>query len=212
MSASVRNFTVLLREAGMGASEGRGGAIDPVVVRPLSYVDQWKYILKNDLYTLLLDDHSIFVEIEGTTPSYIYMQCPLAVLTKKDFARAQGVVGRDVYSAELADNYSQYLDSADLRSHVMYFRYDVDRACYRDDCHPAGHLHCGFESEVRIATEREWTFFAFGAFIVRQCYPESWRIYLTRPSAASLVKRVRTGLSLFPPPYSNILVRESFFA
>lgn len=212
LSTSANQLASYLRESGIRAEPGKNDYPVAAEVRPLPYLEQWRVLTERGWYSYKMEDHSLFIFIEsGDSPSFSYLPCPLIVESLREFSKNSGVFGAEVYSAANQANYELYLGTASLKEHVVPVRFDLDLRGYDERCHPLGHLHFGHNAETRIGTGREWSPLAFGLFILRQYYPENWRTLLTRPSAASLGRRIRTGLATFEPRYVDpIFTREVY--
>ena len=212
-SRSVNEIAPLLREVDFKFEMGSHDPPLAPVVRPLPYHDQWRTIIDKRWYSYKLEDHSLLIFIESTSPSFSFLPCPLEVDTLREFARRRGVAGSEVYSADTVAEYEVYLSTAPLREHVAPVRFDLDSRGFDHDCHPLGHLHIGHDSGMRLGTEREWNPLAFFLFVLRQYYPDKWRVLLRRPSARAVPRRVREGLHLHDSAYLQpIFSRECFLS
>jgi hypothetical protein len=208
-TADVEFFARYLRGSRLEFDANDAAGYDPIVVRPLEYVDQWKTCTSKGWYSYRLTDHSLFIFRGGEQPSYAFMQCPFAALPLKVFAREfLGAIGADVYSSAVREEYEQYITTLPLRKHILYLRLDVDAVGFDALSHPISHLHVGFSSDIRIGTSRYWTPTAFGLFIIRQCYPEQWRFLVESNLHDSLSRRVRKGLVLVDDEFLAGYTRE----
>ncbi len=211
-SASVNHIGPILREVDLKFEVGSHELPDPIVVRPLPYLDQWRTIVDKKWFSYKLEDHSVF-SFDEEAHSYSYLPCPLDVISLREFSKARGVTGSDVYSSDNQLNYEIYLSTASVREHVAPVRFDLDRRGFNHECHPLGHVHIGHDSQMRIGTERSWTPLSFFLFILRQNYPGKWKVLLTRPSAAALPSRVRGGLRVHDEAFLKpIFSRECFLS
>ena len=67
--------------------------------------------------------------------------------------------------------------------------------------HPAAHIHIGYQSEIRLFTERKVLPLSFGLFVLRQVYPKKWKDFLKLDKAAALCRHVREELEVVAVEY-----------
>lgn len=165
-------------------------------LRRLSYIEQWQHIRSENLYHLLLDDQSIvsFQDIAGKA-SYSYLPCPLEIPSKSDFI-LQHFPDRDQRRAisDIDEQYNLAVDSADLRNHITPIRYDIDCGSYRENIHPAAHLHFGINNNIRLATKKILNPKAFFLLVIRQAFPENWSNILQYSENLKLERSIRSEL------------------
>jgi hypothetical protein len=212
-SSSVSQIAPILREVDLRFEVGSHMPPVASVVRPLTYIDQWRTIINRGWYSYKLEDHSIFVFSEGGSATYSFLPCPLDVQSLRDFSKAVGVEGAAIYASENQSEYEVYLSTARMLEHVTPVRFDFAPSGFNHECHPIGHLHIGMNSSMRLGTERRWNPLAFFLFVLRQYYPDRWRVLLSKPSARALPRRVRQGLALHEDEFLKpIFTRECFLA
>lgn len=190
----INSVASILRESGLQFEVGDGASPVAAQLRHLPYLEQWRLMTKNGWFRYRLEDHSLLWMDAGANPSYHYLPSPIDALSLRAFGAERGLFGSALYSATVRNEYDLYLDTAPARAHVTPIRFDTDLNGFSHECHPLAHIHFGFESNVRIGTRRHWNAVAFSLFVIRQCYPDNWRVLLTRPSAAALERRVRRSL------------------
>jgi hypothetical protein len=166
-------------------------------LRSLSYIEQWKHIRSQSLYHLLLDDQSIisFQDVAGKI-SYSYLPCPLEIPSKSSFLEMHFPdrnQRRD--TTDMQEQYNLTIDSADFRPHITPIRYDIDWSSYRENIHPAAHLHFGIDNNIRLATKRVLSPKAFFLLVIRQAFPENWSAILHYRDNLKLERAIRTELS-----------------
>ena len=149
-------------------------------LRQCSYFDQWRLATENKWYHVRLEDHSLFLFDPDRGPSYSYLQCPLDVISYRDYLDSMDLEFTRTNRVRYQREYEEVMSTAVLRAHVTPIRYDMDASAYATCLHPAAHIHVGLENEIRLAVRREMRPVAFFLFVMRQMYPSSWRCLLER--------------------------------
>jgi len=211
LSPQAQALAGFFRECGLRFESGPNDYPIPAEVRPKPYAEQWQILTARGWYSYKLEDHSLLVFVETAQPSFSYYPCPVVAKPRHIFGREQGFVGADIYSSEMTDRYERHLETAPLRESIVPVRFDFDEDGYDERCHPIGHVHFGHEIDIRVGTDRIWNPTAFGLFILRQFYPEKWRTLLSRPTAAGLERRVRTGLSQVDDQYRDPMFKREAY-
>lgn len=101
----------------------------------------------------------------------------------------------------LREDYEAAMISASLKETVTPIRYDYAPGQYKAGRHPASHVHCGFNNEIRVCTKRIVQPFSFACFIIRQRYPDCWQNLLTQMDCRQLSARIVDGLEAVPNDY-----------
>jgi hypothetical protein len=211
MSASAQRLGGYFREAGLRYEVGPNDPPVPSEVRPLSYLDQWRVLNERGWYSYRLEDHSLLVLLEGGNPSFSFYPCPLDAKPRHVFAAEQGISGSGMYRSDFTEAYELHLLTANVREHVVPIRYDYDPGNYDERAHPLAHLHFGHESNIRVGCNREWNAAAFGLFILRQNFPDFWRILVDRPTVNGIERIVRSGLVELPISACDPIYRREVY-
>lgn len=150
-------------------------------LRKLSYEDEWKEIIKNEWYNIMLEDNSI---LQFTDTSYRYIMVPYQTLTLDEFidehySEPEYRNDTDLYIG-VTEDYQAFVESCTTNKPPTPIRFDVD---YKEDhycsiSHPMCHFHIGIENNSRIPSKKLLTPFAFTAFIIRTFYPKVWKVYV----------------------------------
>jgi hypothetical protein len=211
--AQVRVVERYLRGAGIRfLFEPRPSPV-PAALRTLSYLEQWRQLLANGWYSYRLEDHSLLLFLDGPSFSFSYIECPVPALSIRDFAAGLGVGGggREAYSSDVQMEYELYLDTLEEKSHVTPMRLDHDPVGFDELSHPLSHIHIGLDNQIRIGTSRIWSPTSFVLFVLRQRYPDNWRILLRTNLVGTLQRRVRIGLTEIAAPHFNLAdCKEAF--
>ena len=211
LSPQAARLSGYFRESGLRVEVGPNDPPEPVEVRPLSYLEQWRKLNERGWYSYRLEDHSLLVFLEGERPSYSYVPCPLDVKPRHVFAAEHGFSGADAYSSDFNERYELHLLTADRREHVVPIRYDYDPNGFDHRAHPLAHVHFGHDSQIRVGCRRAWNATAFGLFVLRQNYPDNWRRLVDSPTGAGLTPRVRNGLRELGVEFTDpIFTREAY--
>jgi hypothetical protein len=174
-------------------------------VRKRSYRDEWEHYVRNSRYDIKLSDWSLLQfrpqSESNRDPSYCYQDCPLELLSYEDFVA--DVFGADAGSVgdEFWEEYEQSVYTSRLKASVTPIRYDYSPTLYAEGVHPAAHIHIGYQSEIRLFTERKLLPLSFGLFVLRQVYPKKWKDFLKFDKAAALCRHVREELEVVGVDY-----------
>lgn len=153
-------------------------------LRTLKYIELWKYYINEHLYDYMLRDNSLIC-FNVDDDSYSYLPSPYIAMSYHDFVQEMGF---DIYEVgdELRPDFESYLDFSELYEFPLLVRYDYDPHSYLAGCHPASHLHVGFNNSSRIGIEKLLSPVTFLVFILRQIYPDEWMRLLQNPMELSL--------------------------
>lgn len=193
-----------MRFARLRNSVNEDFSVTPAIIRAqreLSYERMWRLAHDNSWFHIQFEDLSIIQFQNAPSPSYHFIECPLDVPPLSEFLNALQVEYRKRYHSDVAELYSEAIETANLRRHVTPIRYDRDFNGYRRGIHPAAHLHIGLENNVRLALPREMTPWSFLLFVIRQKYPQSWERLLNSGMAQHFENGVRQNLPLVPEDY-----------
>lgn len=81
--------------------------------------------------------------------------------------------------------------------------YDFKASDYSEGIHPASHLHVGHNRTVRIANRKILNPVSFVMHIIRQHYPEQWKLLLLKPEILAYGRNVSACLDDVPEKYWN---------
>jgi hypothetical protein len=173
-------------------------------LRVKSYLEQWQAALENKWFHIKMEDHSLFLFNEGTSPSYSFIHCPLDVITFNDFLKSLGQENNPSNRRRLGTQYAEVLETASERRHVTPIRFDYDENGYRPGVHPVAHIHVGLSNQVRISTNK-MSAVSFVLFVMRHMYPSCWETLLARSSMRSFVSSIREPSTKVPQKYWDAL-------
>ncbi len=172
--------------------------------RNLSYDDVWEKCFKEQYYDFQLIDNSIIkFNISSFDPlklSYLYYDCPYDCITYELYLADNGLNYCEV-GDELRFEYEQYLTTCQRKRCIVPIRYDIDFNSYNPDIHPASHIHIGFKNSIRISTQKLLKPISFALFIIRQCYPDAWKMLLSKEKKVSIWRNIRDDLELISSQY-----------
>lgn len=200
--------TAILRFAKLRNEISENFSINAEIIRrqrELPYAKMWQIAYSEGWHHIRFEDLSILQFQSNPSPSYHFIECPLAVPPLSEFVKERGFDYRDRYKSSVQEEYELVIDTASLRSHVTPIRYDYDVHGYREGVHPVGHLHIGLENEIRLRMDREMTPLAFLLFIIRQRYPVNWEHLINSPLGARLETFIRRSLVAIGPAYCKPL-------
>ncbi|MDV4181112.1 DUF2290 domain-containing protein [Rhizobium brockwellii] len=167
----------------------------PSIMRKLTYRERWRVCIDEGWYDVILSDGSLFqFRYEPNHLSYSYIVCPFAFMSFEDFAFDR--LGEDwrEFELELQDEYELYRTSDIAEQSVTPIRYDYEPLLYRKGFHPAGHLHFGIDSHIRVGTRKVLTPLSFLLFILRQNYPVTWEKILAHEEVKIFSREIRENL------------------
>ena len=145
----------------------------------LNAVESWKFYYQMNIFDLKLTDLSIIVFNYSKIPflSFSYIQCPYIV-------DEEGEIDWDSEPEE-----------------PLLLRYDLDEFAYNEYIHPASHLHIG-DNNIRFGLKRILNPISFTLLVIRQIYPNTWKIFLTKCDEKSFF-HIRKNLFLIPESLYN---------
>lgn len=150
--------------------------LDVAEFRHANLIDNWKLLIRYNIYDIMLKDNSIFsfkINSLAKTLSYSFIECPFICLSYKEFLSEQGI--EEDFSKTFVEEYNLYVEQCEIKDSILYIRYDVDFDSYINGLHPASHLHIGHGNEIRIAINKILTPKAFLNFILRQHFTAYWK-------------------------------------
>lgn len=165
----------------------RSSVVDVGSIRGRPYSEQWAEIRNNSWYDAQLSGGGMiqFIRTESKL-SYSFFDPPVRFKSYEEFSAD---FLKERLSAEDQDDISDYLAlfEDNLREeydkHIEHlrdtkiptpFRYDYEPELYTSGYHPASHYHYGFESPIRIGTQKIMTPMSFGLIVARQFFPKIW--------------------------------------
>ena len=101
------------------------------------------------------------------------------------------------------DEYEKYAMNGTQKSIVTPTRYDYAPHQYVEGRHPASHMHFGYCSEIRVATNRILSPLSFLLFVLRQYYPEYWQRFCLRSIPRQCANSIRANLTLVQSKFSK---------
>ncbi|MDR2297829.1 MAG: DUF2290 domain-containing protein [Comamonas sp.] len=162
-------------------------------LRELSYIEQWEKSIAEKLFNVRLADHSLVVFQESDSScSYSYLHSPINVPTFEKFLLAKDLENSARNRDEFRDDFELAIISADRKENITPIRYDYDPQGYNKGSHPIGHIHIGLDNQVRIGFNRKMNKVSFLLFLIRQMYPENWRLLIEHREADNLNKYLRS--------------------
>ncbi len=173
----------------------------PSLVRRLPYREMWERSLQSGWFDLRLTDQSIIQFKLKPNPSYSYLDTPLVALSFEEFALQQYGEDWPVVAYEIREEYDQYLLSSARERPVTPIRYDYDVELYDEGRHPAGHIHFGLDTNIRVCVTKIMNPISFSLFIIRQCYPLAWQQLTGDAAHVTLFREVRETLEDVPPKF-----------
>lgn len=150
---------------------------DPAVYRKKNYVENWKSLISDNIYTFLLTDNSIFnfkFDSALKSISFTFFECPYNCQTYKEYLDENGLSdheGEKVFE----DYYEVYLFQCALKENPLMIRYDLDYNSYSVGTHPVSHIHIGHKNQIRVGIDKVLHPKSFVNFILRQHYPSTWK-------------------------------------
>lgn len=180
----------------------------PANFRGLTYLESWEKCLVNNLYNFQLTDHSLIqFRVDSFNPlkvGYSYYECPYQSLSYTEFVESELGFNIDVVRDSFMKEYSDYLNSCNLKDSVTPVRYDYDTNNYREGVHPASHIHFGYLSNIRIGTRKVLVKpLSFLLLVIRQIYPNHWTNLLENSSASIWCRNIRMNLDDVHTDYWN---------
>ncbi|WGH74941.1 DUF2290 domain-containing protein [Tenacibaculum tangerinum] len=153
---------------------------DPSIYRKKSYIDNWKSLIADNIYSFMLTDNSILnfkLNADKRHISFTFYECPFECLSYKEY-----LVDNDIEityeNKTFIDYYEVYLHQCERKENPLMVRYDFDEKSYYQGLHPVSHLHIGHKNQVRIGLNKILTPKAFTSIILRQNYPAYWKTIL----------------------------------
>lgn len=170
-------------------------------LRNLPYEDEWKEIISNEWYNILLDDNSI---IQFTETSYRYLMVPYSTLSLEEFidehySEPEYLEDNDLYVG-VTQHYQSFVESCTTNKSPTPIRFDADftEDHYCSISHPMCHFHVGVDNNSRIPSKKQLSPFAFTAFIIRTFYPKIWKKYVEEGLHEPHLEKFKNRLSNLP--------------
>lgn len=165
----------------------RSAGVDVGMLRGRPYNEQWVAIRNNNWYDAQLSGGGMiqFIRTEAKL-SYSFFDPPVQVESYDEFSTEflkNSISAEDqddisdylaVLEDDLRDEYEKHIDQLRFDKIPTPLRYDYEPSLYTSGYHPASHYHYGFESQIRIGSQKILTPLAFGLVVARQFFPNIW--------------------------------------
>ena len=167
------------------------------------YEEEWRKCCEEQYFDFQLTDYSLIqLHLRGLDPlwlNYRYYPTPRSACTYPEWLQE---LGFDLSTAReyFREEYSQYVLDSDYR-HATPVRYDYDERMYKPGVHPVSHIHFGYESRVRVATEKILNPVSFVLFIIRQFYPQFWADIVKLEESETWCSQIREKLADIPDEF-----------
>ncbi len=168
----------------------------PAEVRHTPYPKLWEKCLQRGWYDLRLTDESFLQFRLGGDLSFSFYETPIRGESFEEFAARQFGDEWELVADDLRGEYETYLDSVPRDWPATPIRFDFSPLQYRSPGHPAGHIHFGYSSDVRVATRRVLSPEAFILFVIRQYYPVEWGQLIQEVGHGYISRKGRDSLEL----------------
>ena len=170
--------------------------------RNFSYIEYWESCFNSHYYNFLLSDNSLIqFRAESYNPlklSYYYIECPYV---SPYFIEYIEELGYEIGTAKFNEDRESLIVEhnintlyQDIKYTITPIRYDYDESVFNENIHPISHIHFGYQSDIRIGTQKILYPISFSLLILRQCYSSEWKQFLSSPKVATLSKYIRDCL------------------
>lgn len=150
---------------------------DPSVYRSKNYIDNWKSLIAENIYTFYLHDNSILhfkVRDSGKKVNFTFYECPYHCITYNEYLIENDL--EEEYEEKIfIDYYEVYLHQCKLKENPVMIRYDLDTDSYYEGLHPVSHIHIGNKNQIRLGIQKVLSPKSFLHFILRQHYSPQWK-------------------------------------
>lgn len=167
-------------------------------IRGETYMDYWKSYYRENWYDFQLKDLSLvsFSDSSNAPFSYLYLGCPINCVTEDNYYSSM------LYNEETGfASYDEYIATCPILENTAYLRYDHSPGQYEEGIHPENHLHFGFGKTCRIGSFYHLDVMSFSSLLIRQFYPEKWKIVLDDPSKFKSVFEAKSSLTTIAADY-----------
>jgi len=167
--------------------------------------------IENNDYDILLMDNAFFQFCsENEKLRFAFYPNPDQVKNYKEFLSEMGFLDDEVGDAFVED-YHQFLSESDGAELVYPVRYDYDKSLYIELVHPVSHIHIGVNNQIRLCCGRELTPFAFIAIIMKNFYPNYWKVMLDDPNLKATILLLKKSCTKLSCEVFSIDEAEYFF-
>ena len=174
-----------------------------------SYLRIYQVCVENGYYHFQLINNSLLeFRIDSFQPlvaSYIFYECPYQIVPFDEFLTRIIFDPSDL--EDLGVLYEMYEEeylstiSRDLKKIVCPIRYDYNESFYTPGVHPVSHMHIGINNDIRISLRRVMTPITFTLFIIRQCFPDKWKLIHNSQQIEGWCRHVRENLEAVNEDY-----------
>lgn len=177
--------------------------------------------LKSQNYNILLNDYSFIQYSWEKDEHYRYAFYPNPFGSRSpegriNFLKKRKMVTEGIISEE---EFLTLLDESQNEGFIPILRYENSPEQYDEFAHPCSHLHIGTHGENRWAFQRALSPLAFSMLVVKQYYPDEWKVfgedatdseYKNRFERALVFERENSCRILHPHHFSDFEERSFF--
>lgn len=142
-----------------------------------TYEKFWQESIRQYWFDIKLKDEAFFIFQENVPErgnlKFSFYECPYK--PKPSF---EDYLKQSPDALEETKYYEYELLTPDKKEAVTPIRYEYREKDFAPYLHPVSHFHFGLNNEIRVGSYKKLTPFAFFLFIIRQFYPETWKIIL----------------------------------
>lgn len=166
-------------------------------VRGLSFYEYWVSYYRENWYDFQLKDLSLlsFYENDSKEVTYLYIGSPVkCAVTEEEY-----YLNADSFMSGVT--YDDYVLACPKVENAPYLRYDNASSQYNAGLHPANHLHFGYGQNNRVGSIYHLDAIAFIAIVLRQFYPDYWKLVLDNHEKYSLLFTYKSRLEMIDKDY-----------
>ncbi|MCD0169117.1 DUF2290 domain-containing protein [Deinococcus sp. 23YEL01] len=177
----------------------------------LTYEELWKTTVSSAAFDFRLIDNSLLdfsiSQYGDMQPRFAYYPSPYIYPSLHDYLIQEGFdLGSKEFheaSSACAEEYMEQLANAPINPNPMTIRYDKQTDSYSEAIHPENHMHLGLNNDIRIGCGNNLSPLDFTHFVIRQVYPQYWKVYSAKHEA-SIRQRISNKPSLHSRNFGNI--------
>ena len=175
-------------------------------IRGETYPDYWKSYYKENWFDFQLKDLSLIsFGVGSISPSsFLYLGCPINCIPEEDYYTR-------FFSEDNCISYDEYIATCPTLENFTYIRYDHSPKQYNDGIHPANHVHVGYGQSNRMGIVYQFNILSFASFIIRQVYPDHWKVVLDNPTRFVSIFNAKSSLVRIPDSLYGNRDREQDF-
>ena len=161
-------------------------------IRGDTYLEYWKSYYRENWYDFQLKDLSLisFSDSSNDPFSFLYLGCPIDCVTEENYYNSS------LYCEDTGFvPYDEYIATCRILENIAYLRYDHSPKQYKEGIHPANHLHVGYGQTCRIGSYYHLDMMTFSSLVIRQFYPEKWKIVLDDPNKYKRIFDAKSSLA-----------------